>query len=461
MELIIVVTIFATASAFSLPLRIDHQFRGQGDPLGVFDSRFNDGEMLKDLGYVAQAGRYAETTVPFDTLEGGPFYPNGSPGRAWMDSYAMALKKEMATMKAAGLTVLNHIDFVVLPHAVAQKYGSRICVPPKTSPPCSFQFNKDLVHIVRTMFAEMFSMFPDLDGIIIRTGEHYTQDLPFHFASRPHLAQDGPNPIQWLRDNVAAGMNKTVIWRTWSVHPVLDGKEYLNVSSGVTPHQNFYFSAKVQGWDYWRWTNFNPILGIGHHQQVVEVSCQRSYEGKGAFPSYIGRGTIEGFPEQSVNTNYTKGVRGLRDVIGPQSTVTGLWTWSRGDGNWGPYTKAGELWQTLNCAVVVAFAQAPHRSEADIFLSEASSLFALSAADALKLHSIALLAEEATLKGRYCAAYDSVNVPKRSPSNTWMRDYALSDSLAPTMAWLAARNRTAAARAEKAEVAVSWGWGKG
>ena len=30
---------------------------------------------------------------------------------------------------------------------------------------------------------------------------------------------------------------------------------------------------------------FNPCIGIGKHQQVVEVQCQREYEGKGAIIS--------------------------------------------------------------------------------------------------------------------------------------------------------------------------------
>ena len=136
-------------------------------------------------GYNAQAGRYAETTVPFDTLAGGPYYPKGSAGRTWMDAHKVALQEEMASMKAAGLTVLNHIDFIVLPKAVASHFASRICVPPiKPGKPCSFQFNKVMAEIAHAMFTELFSMYPDLDGILVRTGEHYIIDLPFHVASK-------------------------------------------------------------------------------------------------------------------------------------------------------------------------------------------------------------------------------------------------------------------------------------
>jgi hypothetical protein len=158
----------AAATTTSLPLRIDHQFRAPGDPNGVFDSRFNDAEVLLDLGYNAQAGRYAEATVPFATLAGGPFYPAGSTGRTWMDAHAAALREEMSEMKTAGLVVLNHIDFILLPKAVVDAYAAQICVPPKTAAPCSLQFNDVMVKILDVMFTELFAMYPDLDGVIIR-----------------------------------------------------------------------------------------------------------------------------------------------------------------------------------------------------------------------------------------------------------------------------------------------------
>ena len=122
------------AGAPRLAMRIDHQFRAPGDPLGVFDSRFNDPYVLKQYGYTAVAGRYCETIVPFSTLPGEPLFPVGSAGRSWMDAYGDALRAEMAPAKEAGLFVYNHMDFVVIPRALAERYGPQICVAPKTAP---------------------------------------------------------------------------------------------------------------------------------------------------------------------------------------------------------------------------------------------------------------------------------------------------------------------------------------
>jgi arylsulfatase A-like enzyme len=448
----------------ALPLRIDHQFRAPGDPNGVFDSRFNDPEVLKSYGYTSQAGRYCEVAVPFDTLPGPKLFPVGSEVRAWMDAYAAVLQQNQAEMKASGLRVLNHMDFIVLPRLVLERYAGEVCVG-GGPPPCAIRWSNVTAGLINVMFNEMFALFPLLDGVLVRTGEHYIIDLPFHVAGRPHPDPDFTDPITWLRDELAAKRDKLVVWRTWSVHPVTAADAYLNLTDAIAPHKNLHFSAKHQGWDYWRYVNFNPILGRGRHPQIVEASCQRSYEGKGAFPSYVARGIIDGFPEQSLNPSYTGGVRGLRDVVnvnGKQgssssSTVVGLWTWSRGDGNWGPYTKAGELWQDLNCEVLCRWASHPSASEADVFAAVATGpTFALSAADAAVFRRIALLAEDAVLHGRYCEKFDVARVPAASPSNTWMRDYATSNSIHSVSKWLAAHGETEAARAEKSAAVAAF-----
>ena len=61
---------------------------------------------------------------------------------------------------------------------------------------------------------------------------------------------------------------------------------HLNVSDPIDPHPLFYFCIKHTAGDFWRFNDFNQQLAIGKHAQVIEVECQREYEGKGAFPNY-------------------------------------------------------------------------------------------------------------------------------------------------------------------------------
>ena len=160
------------ASATIFEHRIDHQFRGPGDvEFGVFDSKFNDAQLLKLYDYTAQAGRYAETALTFDALRpNDPFFPDGSVERAWIEGHRDAILAEQNATAAAGITVMSHIDFPILPHKVLAAYADEICLN-GTVQRCEANFTA-LVTVLDAMMTEMFDIFPLLDGIIVRTGEH-------------------------------------------------------------------------------------------------------------------------------------------------------------------------------------------------------------------------------------------------------------------------------------------------
>lgn len=74
-------------------------------------------------------------------------------------------------------------------------------------------------------------------------------------------------------------------------------KKYQYISDQVEPHPNLVIAIKHCEGDFHRGNPFSKVLGLGRHQQLVEVQCAREYEGKGAYPNYIARGVIEGFEE--------------------------------------------------------------------------------------------------------------------------------------------------------------------
>ena len=43
------------------------------------------------------------------------------------------------------------------------------------------------------------------------------------------------------------------------------------VTDAVEPHPLLYMSVKHVQLDFWRYSAFNPCLGIGRHAQIVEV----------------------------------------------------------------------------------------------------------------------------------------------------------------------------------------------
>ena len=61
--------------------------------------------------------------------------------------------------------------------------------------------------------------------------------------------------------------------------------------------RNWRFSIKHTALDFWRHVKVNECLTRGKHPQIIEVQCQREYEGKGAYPNYVMDGVINGFEE--------------------------------------------------------------------------------------------------------------------------------------------------------------------
>ena len=123
----------------------------------------------------------------------------------------------LTATRLVALTVLACADFPILPRKIIEAYADeiclngtaqrcevryrvcrcsrlprgsipalsrRICAPPVSHPhysctPAQASFGKgsQLLAILDVMMDEMFHKFPLLDGIIIRTGEHYIVDL--------------------------------------------------------------------------------------------------------------------------------------------------------------------------------------------------------------------------------------------------------------------------------------------
>jgi hypothetical protein len=311
--------------------------------------------------------------------------------------------------------------------------------------------------LFRAQLQEIFERLPGLDGLTVRTGEIYLQDLPYHTAAGrddgqltrggsaiSHGAQSHTEIITILRDEVCAKCDRAVIYRTWDfgnnfhVNPTY----YLKVTNAIEPDANLMFSMKHQAGDFHRLTPFNPTIAIGKHRQIIEVQCQREGYGKGAYPFYVGQGVIDGWEEDAWIMKPGQ-ARGLRDVAGtPQ--FAGAWTWSRGGGWDGPYIP-NEFWCDLNAYVVAKFAETPTRTEAEIFTEYARKI-GLNEQDAARFRELSLLSAKAVLRGQLTALGAKIDV-------WWARDDTLS---APDLSDIVARGLVEKALAEKREAVRMW-----
>ena len=350
-----------------------------------FPTHYNDPQLTKQLGYtgkVFELFQAAQFGIDWSSVD-PDIFPAGSDERKWLDSKAAELDQLYAATKAAGLDLYCHTDMVVLPKRLVDKY--HLTDFGDMSKP-------DTQKYLRLGIREMFHRFPQLDGLVVRIGETYLQGAPYHVGQ----IQNNTDPqktiiplMKLLREEVCEKLNKKVIFRSWRSFDT-NPEAYQAVSDGVEPHPNLCFVVKHCENDFHRGNDFSRVLGMGRHPQLVEVQCQREYEGKGAYPNYVMHGVIEGFEEHHGES--------LRKLWSNPLAV-GISTWSRGGGWKGPYL-TNELWCDLNVYVIAKWAQNPKRSEEEVFHQFATKVLKLDEDDASKFRRLALLSADAVYRGK-------------------------------------------------------------
>lgn len=455
---------------------LDMVHHNPGEP--PFSSRFLDPAHLNDYGFNGQVFKHINCVATF-AASGVDCFPAGSPERAWLDKFTPNLEHEIAAAKARGLKVFYHVDLFVLPKRLVEHFKNEICDPqtgrilldqPKT------------LELHKILFAELTARFPQVDGYIIRVGETYLFDTPHHIGNGPiprvgpgwtpnylyaeTLTQRGPAEPRWskaqadayvkllnfLRAEICVRHDRQIFFRTWDIFPDklhASLPHYLEVTDRVEPHPKLAFSIKHTALDFWRHTKVNECVTHGKHPQIIEVQCQREYEGKGAYPNYVMDGVINGFEENAKKI-------GLRDLVS-HPKILGVYSWSRGGGWYGPYIE-NELWPDLNAFVLAQFMKNPARTEAENFLEYATTRLGLTHGDANRFRELCLTSARAILKGRHCAAFDHALNESVLPTACWMRDDRLGghEQLAEVLDFLRRKNLLDEALAEKAEAVRLW-----
>lgn len=386
-----------------------------------FQSIFNDAENLSAYGYNSQVFKHINTVITFDKL-GLDLFPKGSEDRLWLDSFTQSLVEEMKQAKAAGKEVYYHIDLFVLPKKLVEAYKDEIL---DEDGKISLDKEKTL-ELHRVLIDELFSRFPEIDGFIIRVGETYLHDTPYHigngavkYGEKEKEKAQFVKLIEFLKEEVSIKHQKKLFFRTWDCFPDrfhADREYYLDIVNKIEPHENLYFSIKYVALDFWRRVKWNECLETGNHKQIIEVQCQREYEGKGAYPMYVMSDVING-------DKHLSKVRGLKDVASnPQ--IQGIYAWPRGGGWLGPRIK-NEFWCRLNTYVLGKYAENPDRTEEEIFYEFCKNDMGLSEKDGALFREMCLTANEAILRSRYIEEYDKTLNESFMPAGNWMRDECL------------------------------------
>lgn len=421
-----------------------------------FDTKFSDPGLLKQYGYNGQVFKHLNCVARFDET-GLDLFPEGSDEDAWLQGMTEHLQNDIHAAKEAGLQVFSHIDLFVLPSALVEACRDELV---DEDGRISLSREKTM-EIHRVMFKELVTRFPEVDGFIIRVGETYLYDTPYHtgngavrYGEEPTASEQDEfvKLIDFLRTEICEELDRWCLFRTWDclgdrfhANPVF----YRGVTDRIEPHPKLVFSIKHTALDFWRRVKFNECLGIGNHPQIVEVQCQREYEGKGAFPNYVMDGVIDGFDE-------VKNPVGIQSLAASDSFL-GVYGWSRGGGWYGPYLK-DELWCDLHVYVLSHWASDPEASEKELFLHYWTQEKGMDAESAALMRTLAKEATEGLLKGRYCEVWDKLLGEIGVPAGLWMRDDILGGmvQLRHIFEYLDDHHLTQKALDEKAAAVAHW-----
>lgn len=348
-------------------------------------------------------------------------FSEGSSERDEILAAKQRIKEKYLKAKNAGLRIYFMMDIISLPAKLVEKYASELLTEDKID--ILKPFTKKAMDY---LFDEMFDEFPELDGLYIRYGENYVGTkyrMPLFKGNTPIIGDAVEYHrylVNYLRQKVCVEKDKEIMYRSWGSED--NAEAYTQITDAIEPHKNLYFCIKHTAGDFHRNTKFNQQLNIGAHQQVIEVQCAREYEGKGAYPNYVGAGVINGFEELEDFAANGENIC-LRDIINtPDSRIKGVWTWSRGGGWNGPYiigkngtlgepypedingevniANGSELWCDLNAYVISQWAKDTGKTDKYFVKKYAAEVLGMNETDSENLYKLCLLSSRGILLGR-------------------------------------------------------------
>ena len=269
----------------------------------------------------------------------------------------------------------------------------------------------------RMKYSEFIDRFPQVDDIMIRLGENssYNTEYIGHgvypYYNTPFCdncsnlseAERVALLINKSYETIVKNGNKTYIQRTWdpdynSWHS--DPELYREVVSLLDNTDKLIFSTKYTISDFWRYQAPNPTLSVEGPKRIVEFQCTREYDGKGAFPAWMGE-------------EYASAYRRAQTL-----GAAGVWNWHHGGGNDLPSVKI-DIWNQANAYVVDRLMWNPMANP--LILAKEFAELHFGKESVSYIYRILKLSSEASAKMLYFSILGD-NRTVETPDNTWIRD---------------------------------------
>lgn len=356
--------------------------------------------------------------VTLDSVDPAIAGPPGSEERKWVQENRDRARVEIRKAKALHLNVLTSGDVISFPSRVYDLYKG--LVGPVSTNPVYCLNNKFTQTLYRASLREVLTDFPDIDIVMLRTGENYpagpVQGNP---PAQKECGPDGNDMVAMTRltmdisyQEIVGTFGKTYIQRAWDIgadgfhaNPAVSDQ----ILNGFAGRPNLIISYKHTQTDFWRYNPPNPNLLRTNVNRMVEYQAAREYEGKGAFPNYLGDLVANGAPEVA-------GDGSLKTLV--DSGVKAVWVWARGGGWNGPYLKT-DVWLDANNYALSHLIWEPRTPSKLLATEWATLLFGPRAAP--HIVRVLELSQDAVLKSFYVAPFARSQGPW-APNVAWTRD---------------------------------------
>jgi hypothetical protein len=383
--------------------------------LAAFPIRMGSGERdlsrYKEYGYNAALLGHVTQLASFDESAPGAL-PEGSPLRKQIEAARRHFREEAARGKELGIDAVADTDEILLPTAVIEQLGKEVTLD---KDPKRVDLDKEAFwELYRAKYREVLRLFPEIRYVMVRTGENYSflhdgysgqviSERGVERSQSPTYIRNMQRLINETRRVVVDEFNRRLIWRTWDLgnsgfHANVE--VYDKVLAGVKERKGLISAIKFTQTDFWRYNDFNPAIGRGGVDQIVEFQAAREYEGKGAFPNYLG-------------AEHASAIRRCQEL-----GVKGIWVWDFGGGWDGPHLQS-DRWVRANIYATAKLAEDPASDPRRLAEQWAGGEFGERAAS--KVAEMLVLSPDAVLGFRYIAPY-SRNHKGWSPARNIMRD---------------------------------------
>lgn len=368
-------------------------------------------DRYREYGYTAAVlGNFTQLAT-YEEIAPGILGPD-TPLRRQIEKNRSEFRQRLRQARALGLKACLITDEILLPTAIVDHFAGRITAADDAKKVDLGR--EEFWEVYRAKYREVLREFPEIAFVMVRTGENYSYLLDGYsgqLIAEPIAVRERSDAyirnmqrlIRETRRIVVDEFGRKLIWRTWDMgnygfhaNPAV----YDRVLAGVNERDGLIFSVKFTQTDYWRYNDFNPNIGRGGVDQIVEFQCAREYEGKGAFANYLGEEHAEAMRRAS--------------ALG----VKGVCIWNFGGGWGGPHLKS-DRWVRLNIETTAALARNPHLSPRALAQAWAEKEFGRRAAS--KVADLLLQSDDCVRAFRYIAPYARKH-PGWLPSRNIMRD---------------------------------------